>query len=120
MSVRMDRVASLLREEISIILQRELPEPGDGFMTVTDVRMTPDLKIAKVYVSILGSHEVREKTMKMLENQKSHIRGVLGSRIRLKFTPSIHFYQDETLDNVERINNLIRKTHDRSSPDGER
>ncbi len=119
MTVRMDKVASLLREEISIILQRELTNPGYGFITVTDVRMTADLKIAKVYISILGSLEVREKTMKMLENQKSFIRGILGSRIRLKFTPSIHFYQDDTLDHVERINNLIKKTHDGSAPAGD-
>ncbi len=118
MSVRMDRVASLIREEVSLIIQREIAGPEYGLMTVTEVRVTPDLKIAKVYVSILGNNGVREKTLGMLEEQKAHIRSLLGARIRLKFTPALTFYLDDTLDRVERINDLIKKTHDNgSTPD---
>ncbi len=115
MTVRMDRVASLIREEVSIIIQRELTEPGYGFITVTEVKVTPDLKIAKVYVSILGNSGIREKTLAMLGDKKKYIRLLLGGHIRLKFTPEIHFFLDDTLDRVERINDLIKKTHDNSS-----
>lgn len=118
MTVRMDRVASLIREEVSIILQRELTEPGYGFITVMEVKVTPDLKIAKVYVSIFGNAEIREKTMAMLQNKKPYIRSLLGGHIRLKFTPAIQFFLDDTLDRVERINDLIKKTHDNGSPGG--
>jgi ribosome-binding factor A len=118
MTVRMDRVASLIREEVSTIIQRELTEPGYGFITVTEVKVTPDLKIAKVYVSIFGNSATREKTLAMLEDHKGHIRSLLGGNIRLKFTPAIHFHLDDTLDRVERINDLIKKTHDNGQSEG--
>jgi ribosome-binding factor A len=111
MSVRAERVGSLIKEEISVIIQRKLNEPSNGFITVTDVRMSADLRIAKVYVSIFGPPDVREKTLKMIEVNKKEIRSLIGSRIRLKFTPEIHFHLDETLDRVEVINNLIKQIH---------
>jgi ribosome-binding factor A len=73
--------------------------------------MTSDLKIAKVYFSIFGSPELRAKSMKMLEGEKPHIRGIVGSHLRLKFVPSLQFYLDETQEHVERINTLIREIH---------
>ncbi|MEK6572397.1 MAG: 30S ribosome-binding factor RbfA [Bacteroidota bacterium] len=111
MSVRAEKVGSLIKEEISVIIQRNLSDSSDGFITVTDVRMSRDLRIAKVYVSILGAPDVKEKTLKMIEANKKEIRSLIGSRIRLKFTPELHFYLDETLDRVEAINNLIKRIH---------
>ncbi len=111
MSVRAEKVGSLIKEEISDIIQRSFRDSSDGIITVTDVRMSPDLHIAKVYVSIFGTLDVREKTLKMLETNKKEIRSLVGSRIRLKFTPELHFYLDDTLDRVEMIDNLIKKIH---------
>ena len=111
MSLRTDRVASVIREEVGILFAREFRDPAYGFMTVTDVRMSPDLRIAKIYVSILGKGEVKGQTMLMLEKQKPHIRALIGSHLRLKFTPSIEFYIDETLDRVENIDRLIKQIH---------
>jgi ribosome-binding factor A len=111
MSVRAEKVGSLIKEEISFIIQRNLSEPRNGFITVTDVRMSADLRIAKVYVSIFGPPDVKENTLKLIEANKKEIRSLVGSRIRLKFTPEIHFHLDETLDRVETINNLIKKIH---------
>jgi ribosome-binding factor A len=111
MSIRTERVASLIKHEIGSILTREYGDPSYGFITVTNVRMTPDLKIAKVSISVFGSEETRAKTMKMLENEKRHIRGLIGSHLKLKFTPALQFYLDETLDQVDRINQLIKKIH---------
>lgn len=111
MSVRAEKVGSLIKEEISVIIQRDLSEPPNGFITVTDVRMSADLRIAKVYVSIFGPPDVKEMTLKLIEANKKEIRSLVGSRIRLKFTPEIHFHLDETLDRVETINNLIKKIH---------
>ena len=115
MSIRTERVASLIKEEIGAILIREYSDPSYGFITVTDVKMTPDLKIARVYFSVLGAAGIREKTMAMLEEQRPHIRGLVGSHLRLKFTPSLHFHLDDTLDHVDRINRLIRKIHGNDS-----
>jgi len=112
MSIRTERVASLIKTEIGSILTREYNDPSFGFITVTDVKMSPDLRIAKVAFSIFGDDARKAKTMDMLEDEKSHIRGLVGSRLRLKFTPSLQFYRDDTLDTVDRINQLIKKIHE--------
>lgn len=82
-----------------------------GLVTVTEVRMSPDLRIAKVYVSILGDERVRKQTLKQLEVDKKSIRTGLGSVIRMKFTPEIQIYLDETMDRVEKINRIINRIH---------
>lgn len=111
MSLRTERVASLIKKEISTFLNREYRDPSYGFMTVTDVQISPDLRIAKIYLSIMGDKEKKDNTLRMLENRKGGIRSFIGSHVRLKFTPSIQFYLDETLDRVDRINQLIKKIH---------
>ena len=111
MSLRTDRVASLIKEEVGTYLAREYRDPSLGFITVTDVQVTPDLRIAKIYVSVMGSAEIRAMTMRMLEDHKGEIRSFIGSHLRLKFTPVIQFYLDETMDRVEKIEQLIRKIH---------
>lgn len=112
MSIRTERVASLIKEEIGAILVREYNDPAYGFITVVDVKMTPDLKIAKVAFSVFGAENVRARAMKMLEDEKQNIRGLVASHLSLKFTPSLQFYLDETLDRVDRINQLINKIHE--------
>lgn len=111
MSIRTERVASLIKEEISLILARDYSDPRYGFVTVTGVKMTADLKIARVALSILGKPELREQTMQMLEGEKQHIRGILGSRVTLKYTPALQFYLDESLERADRINRLIQQIH---------
>ena len=111
MSLRTERVASLIKEEVGMMLAREYRDPGYGFITITDVHMTPDLKIAKIYVSIMGNAVMKERTMEMLEEHKGEIRSFIGSRLRLKFTPTVQFYIDETLDRVERIDQIIKRIH---------
>ena len=118
MTIRTERVASLLKEEIGTILTREYRDPKYGFITVIDVRMSPDLKIARVSLSILGGSEGKEKTMKMLEKERQHIQGIVGSHLRLKYTPHLQFFLDDTLEKVDRINMLIRKIHEDDGHEG--
>lgn len=119
MSIRTEKVASLLKEEFGAILQKEYRDPGMGFMTVTDVRVTPDLRIAKVYLSIYGSDEIRRTTMARLEHDKALIRSLLAKRVRIKFMPALELYRDDTLDRVERINTILKKINDdRNGTDG--
>jgi ribosome-binding factor A len=108
----MDRVASLIREEVGSLLSRDFRGATVGFVTVTEVVMTPDLKIAKIYVSIFGNEKVRKATLEQLEEFKGHVRHAIGTNIRLKFTPSIQFYLDTSLDQVEKINELLKKAHE--------
>ncbi|MBI5473723.1 MAG: 30S ribosome-binding factor RbfA [Ignavibacteriae bacterium] len=118
MSIRTERVASLVKEEIGSILSREYSSTEYGFITVTDVRMSPDLKIAKIYFSIFGAPEKQAATMKMLEEQKQHIRGEVAHRVRLKFAPALQFYHDTTMDEVDKINKLINKIHSDDNESG--
>jgi ribosome-binding factor A len=111
MSIRTERVASLIKEEIGAILIREYGDPSYGFTTVTEVKVTADLRIAKVYFSVFGPPEVQERTLAMLEHERSHIRGVVGSHMRLRFIPELQFFLDPTLDRVDRINRLINQIH---------
>jgi ribosome-binding factor A len=123
MSLRTERVASVIKEEVGMMLITEFRDPSYGLITVTDVHMTPDLRIAKIYVSIMGPATTKERTMEMLEERKPQIRSFIGSHLRLKFTPSVQFYIDETLDRVEKIDSIIRKIHkdeNRTGPHGDR
>ncbi len=116
MSIRTERVASLIKEEVGAILIREYRDRAHGFTTVTDVKMTPDLKIARVYFSVFGPPDARQKTMALLEADKPHIRQIVGSHLRMKFTPALQFFLDQTMDHVDRINTIIKKIHDGTEP----
>jgi len=110
-SVRTEKVASIVKEEIGIIFQRNFDMKAFGLVTVTEVRMSPDLKIAKVYVSVFGDTAQKQKTLGLLETQKPFVRQTLGRNIRLKFTPSIVFYLDETMDKAMNLEKIFRKIH---------
>src|SRR5512141_2305574 len=84
-SVRTEKVASIVKEEIGVILQRNFDMKDFGLVTVTEVRMSPDLKIAKVFVSVFGDAAQKQKSLSLLEGQKSFVRQMLGRNVRLKF-----------------------------------
>lgn len=112
MSIRTERVASLIKEELGTMLSRAFSGSAEyGFATVTEARVTPDLRTARVFVSVMGSKEKQEKTMAQIEKQKGHYRSMLGSRINLKFVPTIEFHHDKSLDNAMHIESLIKQIH---------
>jgi len=89
MTQRQERVEELLKVEISEILQREIQDPRIGFVTVTDVEITPDLRYARVFISIMGDKTKRDESMKALKHAAGFIRSELGKRIRMRVTPEI-------------------------------
>lgn len=111
MSVRSERVASLIKEEVSTLFQRNFSMQEYGFLTVTDVEMSPDLKNAKIFVSIFGDAARKERSLALLEEQKNFVRSSLGRVLRLKFTPTIVFELDETLDRAMKIERIIDEIH---------
>lgn len=119
MGNRPERVASLIKEEIGAILAREYSGQLKGLTTVTDVKLSPDLRNAKVFVSVYGPADVRRSTMEFLGDETPHIRGMIGSRIRIRFTPELRFVLDETLDRVDRINQLIKQIHEERKGQGD-
>jgi len=85
---RSQRVGDLVREEVADIIMYRLKDPRIGFVTVTGVDMSPDMKNARVYVSVL-KEEDRELTLDILNSSKSFIRSLLSKRLRMKFIPNV-------------------------------
>ncbi len=102
MSQRTARVDELLREEISGILRREVDDPRIGFVTITDVEVTPDLRHANVWVSIIGSAEERKQTLRALSHAMPFVRGRLG-KLRLKRIPALHIKEDDSAERGTRV-----------------
>ncbi len=111
MSVRTERVGRLIQEEISLLIERDYRTSEMGFITVTKVAMSPDLRLAKIYLSIFGDAKVKERTLFLLNEAKKDIRQFIGGKVRLKFTPEIAFFVDDTMDYVANIEELLKKTH---------
>ena len=111
MSYRIDKVEHLIKEEISLIFLHKLSNLNLGFVTITNVRVSPDLKIAKIYISVFEK-EKRQLVLDKIEDRKGYIRSKLAHRIRIKFIPELKFFIDDTLDYVEKIEGLIKKIHE--------
>ncbi|TMI79212.1 MAG: 30S ribosome-binding factor RbfA [Bacillati bacterium ANGP1] len=117
MSVRLARLRELFKIEVSAILQREMKDPRIGFVSVTDVELSMDLRHAKVFVSILGDAAAKAETMATLGNAQGFVRRELARRIRLRFIPAIHFKLDESIERGVRVQRLLRRVIE---VDGER
>ncbi|WP_025028666.1 30S ribosome-binding factor RbfA [Caldalkalibacillus mannanilyticus] len=106
-NVRANRVGEEMKKELSQILQRELKDPRIGFITVTAVEMTGDLSQAKVFLTILGSEEQKENTLKAIGKAAGFIRSELGKRIRLRHTPELIFKVDESIEYGSKIERIL-------------
>jgi ribosome-binding factor A len=109
MSYRSNRLAEELKTEISAIIAREVRDPRVGFATVTEVKVSPDLRYAKVFVSVFGSPEEKQETLAALDRASAFIRRQVGARIRLRYTPEIGFEYDETVEQGDRMMQLIEE-----------
>jgi ribosome-binding factor A len=102
-------VGEQIKKELSLILQSELKDPRIGFTTVTGVEVTNDLSLARVYLSVMGSDEQKEETLKALAKAKGFLRSELGRRVRLRHTPELEFRFDASIDYGSRIEALLRQ-----------
>ena len=109
MKYRKLRVQDLLREEISLIIQREIRDPGMGFITILDVKMGEDLKNAKVYLSIYGDEGKKAAALEALKRSKNYIKFLLGKRVKLRYMPELYFVIDDTYEKAARIEEILRK-----------
>lgn len=105
---RAERVERLAREVLGEAVQG-LKDPRIGFATVTSVKMTPDLRTARVHVSVLGSEEERSATLEAIRHAAPHLRATLGREVRLKFLPTLEILEDSTAAYGERIEQLLRE-----------
>lgn len=112
MTRRTERVNELVREEISDLLQREIKDPRfTGLVSVTDVHVSPDLRHARVFVSIMGSPEERKETFRALTAASHFIRRELGKRMTTRHTPELDFRLDDSLERGAHLADLMRQIH---------
>lgn len=107
MSIKQDRVAGRIRIILSELLLREVADPRLYNITITEVELDPELQYARVYVNALGDEERQDEIMHGLERAKGFLRREVGSRVRLRKTPELHFLWDTRLERVERINEIL-------------
>ena len=108
-STRPSRVGDQLRAEISDLIARQVHDPGIGFLTITQVTVSPDLQVARVYYTTLGDERARRDTAKALGRATPFLRRQIGSRLRLKRVPSLEFFFDESIERGDRIERILNE-----------
>jgi ribosome-binding factor A len=104
---RLERVNQLIKEEISAVLQRQIKDPRLGFVTVTEVDTTADLKLARVYVSVLGPEDQWAKSFKALESARGFVWNWLRKHLDLRVTPQLLFRPDRSMEHAAHIQSLL-------------
>ena len=117
-SHRIDKVEHLIKEEISMIFLYKMQDPALSLLTITNVKVSPDLKSAKIYLSVFEK-EKRAIVLEKVKSSTGYIRSELAHRVRIKFVPELNFYIDDTIDYVEKIEGLIKKIHENDDKQGE-
>ncbi|HEY3522451.1 MAG TPA: 30S ribosome-binding factor RbfA [Candidatus Limnocylindrales bacterium] len=117
MSQRTQRIDELLRQEITAILAKEIADPDLGFATVTDVETSPDLRHARVWVSVIGQQTERRATVRALERAMVYVRRELGTRLRLKRIPELQVRLDDSAERGTRVLQLLADLEEGRTPD---
>jgi len=106
---RAGRVAEEIKREITQMLRDEIKDPRVGFVTVTGVEVSPDIRYARVFVSVYGEDESKVQSLQALEKAKGFVRSELGKRMRLRYTPEISFKFDSSIEHGARIMKLLQE-----------
>jgi ribosome-binding factor A len=117
---RPERLAAELRDEVARMVASDLKDPRVGFVTVTRVEISSDLRYARVFVGVLGSEEERERSLGALRHAAGFVRREIGRRLRLRFAPEIDFRYDRGLEATDRVARLLADVTPRPpDPDGQ-
>ena len=111
LSHRVERIAEQIREELSQMISTEVSDPGVGLVTVTRVKVTADLSLARVYWTVLGEAKERKDTAKALNRTIPYLRHLLSQRLTLRRAPEIKFQYDESVAAQDRIERIIQDLH---------
>ncbi len=116
MAHRIERINSLIRQEISELLRRQVKDPRLGnLIAVTDVSTSPDLKHAKIFVSRIGSEEEKQETLSVLAAASGFFRNELAKRLRLRHIPELNFQRDDSIERGDYLLQLIDEVSSNSS-----
>src|SRR6185436_2739225 len=104
---RPDRVAEQIRQEVSQMLATEVRDPGVGLVTLTRVKVSPDLQVARIYYTQMGDEKEQKQTAKALERASPFLRRQLGARLTLRRVPELHFHFDKSVGHQDRIERVL-------------
>jgi len=110
---RAQRVGPLIHEEISEVLVKRLDDPGLARLTITRVKMTPDLKIARVYFSVIGGDEVIEAASKALDRARGVFKRAISQNLSLRYLPELEFFYDRNIAHADRIEQILHEINSR-------
>ena len=108
-SRRQRQVADLLRDEISFIIQRGLKDPRIGFASITRVEVSPDIRYATVFISVLGTEEEQSESLVALNNASGFIRHELGPKLSIRNIPNVSFRLDRSMQHAENVQRLLNE-----------
>jgi ribosome-binding factor A len=116
---RQDKVSEAIRQEASMIIHDKLKDPRLGFVTITNVEVTQDLRYAKIFFSVLGSDEAYKNTKEALDSALGFVRKLIAQRLNLRFAPEIAFYEDRSTEysvRIEEVLNEIKEIDEQNKP----
>jgi ribosome-binding factor A len=106
---RGERVAKIIKQEVSQVISEEIKDPRVGFVTITRVELSEDLKYATVYFSLIGDTKAKEKALRGLESASGYVRKLVGGRLSLRYTPEIIFRLDKGVEYSFRVDEVLHK-----------
>ncbi|HSK08675.1 MAG TPA: 30S ribosome-binding factor RbfA [Vicinamibacterales bacterium] len=118
-SHRPARIGDQIRQEIGVMLARDVHDPEIGFITVTRVEVTPDLQLARVFYTTIGSEADRRKTVRALGRALPFLRYQIGQRLKLRRVPVLEFRFDKSVEHQARVEQLLREIHERDEDQGD-
>jgi len=118
MSFRLEKISKLIKEEISLIFLHKIQDASIGLVTVTKVVISPDLRNAKIYLSVFPN-EKRDSSLTKVKEMHGFFRTELAARMTTRYVPDLRFFLDDSADYVEHIDALIKKIHEDDKPTDE-
>ncbi|MDD5196201.1 MAG: 30S ribosome-binding factor RbfA [Candidatus Omnitrophica bacterium] len=116
---RQDKVSEAIRQEASVIIHDKLKDPRLGFITITNVEITQDLRYAKIFFSVLGNDAAHKNTKEALDSALGFVRKLIAQRLNLRFAPEIAFYEDRSSEysvRIEEVLNEIKEIDEQNKP----
>jgi ribosome-binding factor A len=106
-SVRQRKVAERIQQLVSTVIDRKVKDPDTGFVTITHVRVSPDLRIASIYFTTLGNQEATQRSLEALNRANNFIRNEIAAHLKMRFVPELRFFIDDTLEYARKIEKIL-------------
>lgn len=119
MSIRTEKVAEEIKHKLNVAMAPDLQELNLGLVTISKVIVSPDLKIAKTYLSFLGNKLSIKECLKLITERKPHIRFLLGKQLTFRYTPDLLFFHDDTIEYADHIEKILKSIKKPETPNTE-